>query len=45
MQSMDKLGKTSEAWRTSKIKKIHNLWSSTNITRMVIQEAGDELSM
>jgi len=42
---MDKLGETSEAWRTSRIKEIHNLWSSTNITSMVFQEAVDGRSM
>jgi hypothetical protein len=45
LKRMEKLGETSEAWRTSGIKKIHNLWSSTNITSMVIQEVGDVQSM
>jgi hypothetical protein len=45
LKRMDKLGETSEAWRTSRIKEIHNLWSYTNITCIVIQEAGDRRKM
>lgn len=45
LKRMDKLGETSEAWRTSRIKEIHNLWSYTNAACILIEEAGDRRSM